>query len=165
MRRDDKPLKRLNRFKYRELNYFCYQYNSWKAQIRDIEGSLGVSGVNYDGMPHAHNNESPVENVAIRLALLSSKVDIVEKAARLTDAELASALLRYSLIASARIPGTVIRLPSLTTMRTKNVYNNFCLNSFTLNALIKVLNIIRSPLLFRQELQSSRLLTLKKHLP
>ena len=68
MRRDDKPLKRLNRFKYRELNYFCYQYNSWKAQIRDIEGSLGVSGVNYDGMPHAHNNESPVENVAIRLA-------------------------------------------------------------------------------------------------
>lgn len=95
MRRDDKPLKRLNRFKYRELNYFCYQYNSWKAQIRDIEGSLGVSGVNYDGMPHAHNNESPVEDVAIRLALFSSKVDLVEKAARLTDAELASALLRY----------------------------------------------------------------------
>ncbi|MBS5364577.1 MAG: hypothetical protein KHY23_07670 [Clostridium sp.] len=95
MRRDDKPLKRLNRFKYRELNYFCYQYNSWKTQIRDIEGSLGVSGVNYDGMPHAHNNESLVEDVAIRLALLSSKVDLVEKAARLTDAELASALLRY----------------------------------------------------------------------
>ena len=95
MRRDDKPLKRLNRFKYRELNYFCYQYNSWKAQIRDIESELGISGINYDGMPHMHNNESPVENVAIRLALLSSKVDMVEKAARITDAELASAILRY----------------------------------------------------------------------
>lgn len=46
-------------------------------------------------MPHTHNNESPVENVAIRLALLSSKVDMVEKAARITDAELASAILRY----------------------------------------------------------------------
>ena len=56
---------------------------------------MGVSGVNYDGMPHAHNCESPVEDVAIRLALFSSKVDLVEKAARLTDAELASALLRY----------------------------------------------------------------------
>ena len=95
MRRDDKPLKRLNRFKYRELNYFCYQYNLWKAQIRDIEGEIGISGVNYDGMPHAHNNESPIEDVAIRLALLSSKVELIEKAARLTDAELAGAILRY----------------------------------------------------------------------
>ena len=85
MRRDDKPLKRLNRFKYRELNYFCYQYNSWKAQIRDIEDALGVSGVNYDGMPHAHNYESPVEDVAVRLALLSSKVDLVEKAAKVAE--------------------------------------------------------------------------------
>ena len=95
MRRDDKPLKRLNRFKYRELKYFCYQYDSWKAQIGDIESQLGIAGLNYDGMPHAHNNESPVEDVAIRLALLSSKVDLIEKAARLTDADLAGAIIRY----------------------------------------------------------------------
>ena len=53
--RRDRPLRKLNKFKYKELAYFCYQYNEWLSQIRDIKHNIGVSGVNYDGMPHAHN--------------------------------------------------------------------------------------------------------------
>lgn len=49
--RRDRPLKKLNKFKYKELAYFCYQYNEWLSQVRDINHNLGVAGVNYDGMP------------------------------------------------------------------------------------------------------------------
>ena len=52
------------------------------------------------------------------------------------------AFCMYSLIASALIPGTVIRLPSLITTRIKNVYKSLLRISCTLNALIKVLNIL-----------------------
>ncbi|RHT91593.1 hypothetical protein DW721_10840 [Clostridium sp. AM27-31LB] len=93
--RKDRPLKKLNKFKYKELAYFCYQYNEWLSQIRDIKHNIGVSGVNYDGMPHAHNTASSVENLAIKLAMLSGRVELIEKAAKLTDAGLAYALIRY----------------------------------------------------------------------
>lgn len=93
--RRDRPLKKLNKFKYKELAYFCYQYNEWLSQIRDINHNLGVAGVNYDGMPHAHNTESSVEKLAIKLAMLNSRIKLIEKAAMLTDNELAAALLKY----------------------------------------------------------------------
>lgn len=79
--RKDRPLKKLNKFKYKELAYFCYQYSEWVSQIRDIKHNLGVSGVNYDGMPHAHNTASSVENLAIKLAMLNSRIELIEKAA------------------------------------------------------------------------------------
>ena len=93
--RRDRPLRKLNKFKYKELAYFCYQYNEWLSQIRDIKHNIGVSGVNYDGMPHAHNTASSVENLAIKLVMLSGRVELIEKAAMLTDKELAAALLKY----------------------------------------------------------------------
>lgn len=93
--RRDRPLRKLPKFVYKELAYFCYQYNEWLSQIRDIKRNIGVSGMNYDGMPHAHNTASSVENLAIRLVMLNGKVELIEKAAKLTDDELASALIRY----------------------------------------------------------------------
>ena len=93
--RKDRPLKKLSKFKYKELAYFCYQYNEWISQIRDIKHNLGVSGVNYDGMPHAHNTASSVENLAIKLMMLNSRIELIEKAAMLTDDKLAAALLKY----------------------------------------------------------------------
>lgn len=91
MKRKDKDLAHIDENRYRELRYFCFQYNSWKQEIKEINMDLKPGGMNYDGMPKSSSVSSETERKALRLALLQRKVDIIDEVAN----DISSVLGRY----------------------------------------------------------------------
>ena len=66
--------------------YFALRYQEFKDTLEEMgDGSRGLS---YDSQPHGSANKSSLEDLAIRRARISAKVDIIESACRLADAEL-----------------------------------------------------------------------------
>lgn len=73
-----------NRFK--ELYYFCLQYNEWKNALHDHRNAL--KGVSYNGMPGAGIPGDPTMKAAIDCEEYSRKCSLVEAAAIAADPEL-----------------------------------------------------------------------------
>lgn len=79
-----------NRFK--ELYYWCLQYNEWKDELKyktDTAKSIGVTD-----MPVAHSNGNSTQDLAIRRAELERNCRIIERAAIEADPEIHQYLLK-----------------------------------------------------------------------
>ncbi len=73
-------------YRFRELYYFCLQYEEWKEKIKEIRNPL--KGMQYSGMPSSGIPSNPTESIAIECAEFSSKCTLIEKAAKEADPEL-----------------------------------------------------------------------------
>lgn len=82
---------RISNFRFRELYYFCLQYDEWKERLKDIRNP--IKGIQYNGMPSSGNPGDPTAKAAIECAEISKKCAIVEAAARAADPELYEFLL------------------------------------------------------------------------
>lgn len=76
----------ISNYRFRELYYFCLQYNEWKKELKEKENPL--QGIKYSGMPSSGSVGHPTESSAIECAELSNKCEAVEAAARAADPEL-----------------------------------------------------------------------------
>lgn len=67
--------------------YFALRYQEFKDTLEEMgDGSRGLS---YDPQPHGGSaNKSSLEDLAIKRSRISAKVDIIESACRLADAEM-----------------------------------------------------------------------------
>lgn len=95
LRRDDKDIKSMNRYEYRELKNFCYQYPWWHKQLEELNENLGVSASSYDDVPTAKSMDSAVERKALRMVQLNEKINMVELAAQSVSKDLAFYILEY----------------------------------------------------------------------
>lgn len=76
---------------YRELLYFCRQYDD-KRQRAGM--ARGLSAVKTDGMPHGTGTGDPTAAKAARAARLQADVDLIDQTAREAADELAPYLIR-----------------------------------------------------------------------
>ncbi len=58
--------------------HHCLQYPEWKDEYQALQSSIGISAVNYDGMPHGSGVGDPTSSEAIRLADLDAKMKLLE---------------------------------------------------------------------------------------
>lgn len=77
---------RISNYRFRELYYFCLQYEEWKEQLKAKRNPL--KGIQYTGMPSSGSPGNPTEKMAIECAALSHKCALIEQAAILADPEL-----------------------------------------------------------------------------
>lgn len=94
MSKKDLSLKKYNisKERYRELKYFCLQYEEWKRQL-----SFGASlqPQKLTGMPSAQNRKSnPTEDAAVKMCELREKCALIEQTAIEADAELYQYLIK-----------------------------------------------------------------------
>ena len=81
----------ISNYRFRELHYFCLQYNEWKEKVRELQEAL--KGIQYSDMPHSNNPGDPTFDIATKCAKYSSKCDVIEKAAKIADPELYSYII------------------------------------------------------------------------
>lgn len=73
-------------YRFRELYYFCLQYEEWMQELNAKRNPL--KGTQYSGMPSSGHPGDPTTRTAIECAELSHKCAIIEQAAKTADAEL-----------------------------------------------------------------------------
>lgn len=76
----------ISNYRFKELYYFCLQYEEWREKLKDKRNPL--KGMEYSGTPSTSAPGNPTANKAIECAELSHKCMIIESAARLADPEL-----------------------------------------------------------------------------
>lgn len=76
----------ISNFRFRELYYFCLQYDEWKEQIKELSNPL--KGMEYSGTPASGSPGDPTKKNAIACAELSAKCKLIERAAEIADPEL-----------------------------------------------------------------------------
>lgn len=81
----------INKFRFRELYYFCLQYDEWRESLDDMRNTL--KGMQYSAMPSSGNPGDPTMKAAIECAEISKKCAAVEAAARAADPDLYEFLL------------------------------------------------------------------------
>ena len=72
----------ISRDRYRELLYFCRQYQQWKAEASSL---LGVGAQQYSTMPHGTDVSDPVGKAVQRRERLIGKCLIIERIADRID--------------------------------------------------------------------------------
>lgn len=77
---------RISNYRFRELYYFCLQYEEWKQELQSKRNPL--KSLQYSGMPSSGTPGDPTERAAIECAELSRKCDLIEQAAQAADPEL-----------------------------------------------------------------------------
>lgn len=96
MERNKNNIPQLDRRDSIRLKNLCYyQYPRWKKELEQLNNSLGVSGINNDGMPRGTDVSFPTERNAIRLVVLQKKISCVEEAAERASPDLAKYVLFY----------------------------------------------------------------------
>lgn len=81
----------ISRAKYNELKYFCMQYEEKKQELHK---SYGLNAIVSDGMPKGNLPGNPVENQAIRNAMLQADVELIEQTAMEADGDIYHWLLK-----------------------------------------------------------------------
>ena len=76
----------INKYRFRELYYFCLQYNEWRERLKESRNPL--NGMQYSGMPGSGVPGDPTMRAGIESAELSKKIDMVIHAAKKADPEL-----------------------------------------------------------------------------
>ena len=81
MTRKDIQLKKYNisPARYRELKYFCLQYEEWKAILNSDASAL--KAVHISDMPGAHEISDSTVAIALKRAEVSEKCSLVEQSA------------------------------------------------------------------------------------
>lgn len=77
---------KISNYRFRELYYFCLQYEEWKEQLQIKRNPL--KSLQYSGMPASGDPGKPTETIAIECAELSHKCTMIEQAAQAADPEL-----------------------------------------------------------------------------
>ena len=83
----------ISKHRFYEISHHCLQYNEWKDEYTTLSRQ-GISGVEYDGMPHGSDVGNPTEHAGIRLAELKTKMETIERTAEETDPVLAKYILK-----------------------------------------------------------------------
>ena len=73
----------ISNYRFRELYYFCLQYEEWKEYIKELHNPLKC--MQYSGMPSSGVTSNPTENIAIECAEYSHKCGLIEEAAKEAD--------------------------------------------------------------------------------
>ena len=73
----------ISKHRFRELYYFCLQYQEWLDELKYKTDD--VSSVGITNMPTSHNTNSNVERLALRRVQLEEKCKILEQTAIETD--------------------------------------------------------------------------------
>lgn len=76
--------------RFRELYYACLQYPEWREQLAQLEPLRGVS---LDGLPKGHDPHG-IDDLAIRRAELSAKIEAIEECAKDAGDDIALAVLK-----------------------------------------------------------------------
>lgn len=76
----------ISKYRFRELYYFCLQYEEWKQELKEKRKAL--KAIQYSGMPSSGSPGNPTEQIGIDCAELSAKCAIIEAAAKKADPEL-----------------------------------------------------------------------------
>lgn len=77
--------------KYYELKHFCLQYPSWRSERTRLIDQLR----NYELREYVDHSDisNPTESIAIKLAELSNKMELVENTAKEADGEIGQYVL------------------------------------------------------------------------
>lgn len=88
MTRKDISLKKydISSAKYRELKYFCLQYEEWKSIINS--DASAIKAVTLSDMPSAHNPSDMTSAIAIKRAEVRAKCELIEQTAIEADNEI-----------------------------------------------------------------------------
>lgn len=76
--------------RFRELYYACLQYSEWKEQLSQLDP---LRGVGLDGLPKGHNPHG-LDDLAIKRAEISKKIDDIDKCALEAGEDIAQAVLK-----------------------------------------------------------------------
>lgn len=83
----------LTKHRFYEVYHYAMQYQEWKDEYRTTEQTM--RGIAYDGVKvQSSGSGDALERVAIRLAELSEKIEMLEAVARETDKDLSEYILR-----------------------------------------------------------------------
>lgn len=63
--------------------YFAYQYQEFKDKLEEMGD--GNRAVNYDAQPHGESKGTALEDLAIKRAKISARIDLIEQVCRETD--------------------------------------------------------------------------------
>lgn len=82
----------ISKHRFRELYYFCLQYQEWLDELKYKTDDVG--SVEITNMPTSHNTNSNVERLALRRAQLEEKCKILEQTAIEADPDLYQYILK-----------------------------------------------------------------------
>lgn len=91
---------------YRELLYFCRQYDEKKAELSSL---YQIGATVYSDMPKGGSTGAPTESKALRAACLSSDIDMIERAARRADGEIYAYIIAN--VTRDRLPYEYLSVP------------------------------------------------------
>lgn len=77
--------------KYKELKYFCLQYQEKKEKLEEL---CEISSIKYDNIAKTKNCTSIVENISNKKLSLENDISIIEKAAFMADEDLYEYLIK-----------------------------------------------------------------------
>jgi hypothetical protein len=81
----------ISNYRFRELYYFCLQYEEWKSELNELHNPL--KAVRYSAMSSSYGVGNPTENIAIERAELAHSCAVIEEAAKMADEELHNYIL------------------------------------------------------------------------
>lgn len=76
----------ISKYRFRELYYFCLQYNEWKEELKSNVHT--VKSIQISDMPSSHSYRDQTADLAERRASLQEKCELIEQTAIETDPEL-----------------------------------------------------------------------------
>lgn len=79
--------------RFRELYYFCLQYDEWKKELKNLENPL--KSIDLSNEIKGSGTASPTEDIAIKRLELSEKCNLIEETAK----KVAGDLYEYLLLA------------------------------------------------------------------
>lgn len=83
---------RISKNRFRELYYWCLQYNEWLDELKyntDAVKSIGITD-----MPVSHGNADTTQRLAIRRMQLQQNCEMIEQTAIETDADIYQYLIK-----------------------------------------------------------------------
>ena len=89
----DKNQYRIERHRYYELKHFCLQYPSWKEACAELDG-LGGRPSDVVSISKTNAIGDPTVNCVAERLLYSKKIEMVQRAAKETDAKLTSYIMK-----------------------------------------------------------------------
>lgn len=70
--------------RYYELKHFCMQYPDWKRELNDLK-DISIKSCSDTVVQTGNTYGRPTETYAERMTYFASRIDMVDKAAKLTD--------------------------------------------------------------------------------
>lgn len=76
----------LSKYRFRELFYFCQQYQEWQEELKQLTDT--VKCIEISDMPKAANNADQTSDLVLKRVELQNKIELVENTAEETSKEL-----------------------------------------------------------------------------